>query len=157
MAVRGAEVTGIDLSERPLGVARVAPAGKRQTVDYRKISAEQMAAELPGAFDAVTCLEMRSSTSPIRQASSIPAPVWSNPAARSSSQPSIAIRRLIMLAVIGAEYVPQMLPRARTTAKFIKPSELTCWCKQSGLEPEELTGMTYNPLTWHYAAWSRYR
>ncbi len=151
MAVRGAEVTGIDLSERPLGVARLHLLESGQTVDYRKISAEQMAAELPGAFDAVTCLEMLEH---------VPDPASIVDSCARLVKPGGQVffstinrnPKAYLLAVIGAEYVLQMLPRGtHDFAKFIKPSELTRWCKQSGLEPEELTGMTYNPLTRHYA------
>ena len=151
MAVRGAEVTGIDLSEKPLGVARLHLLESGQKVDYRKISAEQMAEELPGAFDAVTCLEMLEHVpdpaSIVASCARLVKPggqvffstINRNPAA-------------YLFAVIGAEYLLQMLPKGtHDFARFIKPSELTRWCKQSDLEPDELTGMTYNPLTRHYA------
>ena len=151
MAVRGAEVTGIDLSEKPLGVARLHLLESGQKVDYRKISAEQMAEEMPGAFDAVTCLEMLEH---------VPDPASIVESCGRLVKPggqvffSTINRNLkaYLLAVIGAEYVLQMLPRGtHDFARFIKPSELTRWCKQSGLEPDELIGMTYNPLTRHYA------
>ncbi|MGB9355654.1 MAG: bifunctional 2-polyprenyl-6-hydroxyphenol methylase/3-demethylubiquinol 3-O-methyltransferase UbiG [Azonexus sp.] len=151
MAVRGAEVTGIDLSEKPLGVARLHLLESGQKVDYRKISAEQMAAEMPGAFDAVTCLEMLEH---------VPDPASIVASCARLVKPGGQVffstinrnPKAYLLAVIGAEYLLQMLPRGtHDFARFIKPSELTRWCKQSGLEPDELTGMTYNPLTRHYA------
>ncbi len=151
MAVRGAEVTGIDLSERPLGVARLHLLESGQKVDYRKISAEQMAEEMPGAFDAVTCLEMLEH---------VPDPASIVESCARLVKPGGQVffstinrnPKAYLLAVIGAEYVLQMLPKGtHDFAKFIKPSELTRWCKQSGLEPDELIGMTYNPLTRHYA------
>jgi len=151
MAVRGAEVTGIDLSEKPLGVARLHLLESGQKVDYRKISAEQMAEEKPGAFDAVTCLEMLEH---------VPDPASIVESCARLVKPGGQVffstinrnPKSYLLAVIGAEYVLQMLPRGtHDFAKFIKPSELTRWCKQSGLEPDELIGMTYNPLTRHYA------
>ena len=151
MAVRGAEVTGIDLSEKPLGVARLHLLESGQKVDYRKISAEQMAEEMPGAFDAVTCLEMLEH---------VPDPASIVESCGRLVKPGGQVffstinrnPKAYLLAVIGAEYVLQMLPKGtHDFAKFIKPSELTRWCKQSGLEPDELIGMTYNPLTRHYA------
>jgi 2-polyprenyl-6-hydroxyphenyl methylase/3-demethylubiquinone-9 3-methyltransferase len=151
MAVRGAEVTGIDLSEKPLGVARLHLLESGQKVDYRKISAEQMAEEMPGAFDAVTCLEMLEH---------VPDPASIVESCARLVKPGGQVffstinrnPKAYLLAVIGAEYLLQMLPKGtHDFAKFIRPSELTRWCKQSGLEPEELIGMTYNPLTRHYA------
>ena len=151
MAVRGAEVTGIDLSEKPLGVARLHLLESGQKVDYRKISAEQIAEEMPDAFDAVTCLEMLEH---------VPDPASIVESCGRLVKPGGQVffstinrnPKAYLLAVIGAEYVLQMLPKGtHDFAKFIKPSELTRWCKQSGLEPDELIGMTYNPLTRHYA------
>jgi 2-polyprenyl-6-hydroxyphenyl methylase/3-demethylubiquinone-9 3-methyltransferase len=151
MAVRGAEVTGIDLSEKPLGVARLHLLESGQKVDYRKISAEQMAEEMPGAFDAVTCLEMLEH---------VPDPASIVAACARLVKPGGQVffstinrnPKAYLFAVIGAEYLLQMLPKGtHEFARFIKPSELTRWCKQSDLEPDELTGMTYNPLTRHYA------
>jgi len=151
MAVRGAEVTGIDLSEKPLGVARLHLLESGQKVDYRKISAEQMAEEKPGAFDAVTCLEMLEHVPD-------PASIVASCARLVKPGGQVFFSTLnrnpkaYLFAVIGAEYVLQMLPKGtHDFARFIKPSELTRWCKQSGLEPDELIGMTYNPLTRHYA------
>ncbi|MCU0812564.1 MAG: bifunctional 2-polyprenyl-6-hydroxyphenol methylase/3-demethylubiquinol 3-O-methyltransferase UbiG [Thiobacillaceae bacterium] len=151
MAVRGAEVTGIDLSEKPLGVARLHLLESGQKVDYRKISAEQMADEMPAAFDAVTCLEMLEHVpdpaSIVESCSRLVKPGGQVFFSTINRNP-----KAYLLAVIGAEYVLQMLPKGtHDFAKFIKPSELTRWCKQSGLEPDELVGMTYNPLTRHYA------
>ena len=151
MAVRGAEVTGIDLSEKPLGVARLHLLESGQKVDYRKISAEQMAEEMPGAFDAVTCLEMLEH---------VPDPASIVASCARLVKPGGQVffstinrnPKAYLFAVIGAEYLLQMLPKGtHEFARFIKPSELTRWCKQSDLEPDELTGMTYNPLTRHYA------
>jgi 2-polyprenyl-6-hydroxyphenyl methylase / 3-demethylubiquinone-9 3-methyltransferase len=151
MAVRGAEVTGIDLSEKPLGVARLHLLESGQKVDYRKISAEQMAEEMPGAFDAVTCLEMLEH---------VPDPASIVASCARLVKPGGQVffstinrnPKAYLFAVIGAEYLLQMLPKGtHDFARFIKPSELTRWCKQSDLEPDELTGMTYNPLTRHYA------
>ena len=151
MAVRGAEVTGIDLSEKPLGVAKLHLLESGQKVDYRKISVERLAEEMPGAFDAVTCLEMLEH---------VPDPASIVSACARLVKPGGQVffstinrnPKAYLFAVIGAEYLLQMLPKGtHDFARFIKPSELTRWCKQAGLEPDELVGMTYNPLTRHYA------
>ena len=151
MAVRGAEVTGIDLSEKPLGVARLHLLESGQKVDYRKVAVEQLAAEMPGAFDAVTCLEMLEH---------VPDPASIVAACARLVKPGGQVffstinrnPKAYLFAVIGAEYLLQMLPKGtHDFARFIKPSELTRWCKQAGLEPDELVGMTYNPLIRHYA------
>ena len=151
MAVRGAEVTGIDLSEKPLGVAKLHLLESGQKVDYRKVAVEQLATEVPGAFDAVTCLEMLEH---------VPDPASIVAACARLVKPGGQVfistinrnPKAYLFAVIGAEYLLQMLPKGtHDFARFIKPSELTRWCKQAGLEPDELVGMTYNPLTRHYA------
>ena len=151
MAVRGAEVTGIDLSEKPLGVARLHLLESGAKVDYRKISAEHLAEEMPGAFDAVTCLEMLEH---------VPNPASIVAACARLVKPGGQVffstinrnPKAYLFAVIGAEYILQMLPKGtHDFAKFIKPSELTRWCKQADLEPDELIGLTYNPITRQYA------
>jgi len=151
MATRGAQVTGIDLSEKPLGVARLHLLESGHQVDYRMVSVESLAAEMPGAFDAVTCLEMLEH---------VPDPASIVAACAALVRPGGQVffstlnrnPKSYLFAVIGAEYVLRMLPRGtHDFARFIKPSELTRWCKQAGLEPAEVTGMTYNPLTGRYA------
>ena len=151
MAVRGAEVTGIDLSEKPLGVAKLHLLESGQKVDYRKISVERLAEEMPDAFDAVTCLEMLEH---------VPDPASIVSACARLVKPGGQVffstinrnPKAYLFAVIGAEYLLQMLPKGtHDFSRFIKPSELTRWCKQAGLEPDELIGMTYNPLTKRYA------
>ena len=151
MAVRGAEVTGIDLSEKPLGVAKLHLLESGQKVDYRKVAVEQLATEVPGAFDAVTCLELLEH---------VPDPASIVAACARLVKPGGQVfistinrnPKAYLFAVIGAEYLLQMLPKGtHDFARFIKPSELTRWCKQAGLEPDELVGMSYNPLTRHYA------
>ena len=151
MATRGAHVTGIDLSEKPLGVARLHLLESGRQVDYRMVSAEDLAAEMPGAFDAVTCLEMLEH---------VPDPASIVAACAALVRPGGQVffstlnrnPKSYLFAVIGAEYVLRMLPRGtHDFARFIKPSELMRWCKQASLEPAEVTGMTYNPLTGSYA------
>ncbi|UCV14102.1 bifunctional 2-polyprenyl-6-hydroxyphenol methylase/3-demethylubiquinol 3-O-methyltransferase UbiG [Quatrionicoccus australiensis] len=151
MAARGAEVTGIDLSEKPLGVAKLHLLETGQKVDYRKIAVEQLAEEMPGAFDAVTCLEMLEH---------VPNPSSIVSACARLVKPGGQVffstlnrnPKSYLFAVIGAEYILNMLPKGtHDYAKFIKPSELSRWAKLAGLEPEELIGMSYNPLTQQYS------
>ena len=150
MAVFGADVTGIDLSEKPLAVARLHLLESGQKVDYRKIAVEQLADEMPGAFDAVTCLEMLEH---------VPNPSSVIAACARLVKPGGQVffstlnrnAKAYLFAVIGAEYVMKMLPKGtHDYAKFIKPSELARWAKMAGLEPEELIGMNYNPLNQQY-------
>jgi len=150
MAGRGAKVTGIDLSEKPLGVARLHLLESGQKVDYRKIAVEQLAEEMPGAFDTVTCLEMLEH---------VPNPSSVVSACARLVKPGGQVffstlnrnPKAYLLAVIGAEYLLKMLPKGtHDYAKFIKPSELARWAKMAGLEPEELIGMSYNPLNQSY-------
>ncbi len=151
MATRGAIVTGIDLSEKPLGVAKLHLLESGQKVDYRKIAVEALAEEMPGAFDAVTCLEMLEH---------VPNPSSVVSACARLVKPGGQVffstlnrnPKSYLLAVVGAEYVLQMLPKGtHDYAKFIKPSELARWNKLAGLEPEELIGMTYNPFSKQYS------
>jgi len=150
MAVFGADVTGIDLSEKPLAVARLHLLESGQKVEYRKVAVEQLADEMPGAFDAVTCLEMLEH---------VPNPSSVIAACARLVKPGGQVffstlnrnAKSYLFAVIGAEYVMKMLPKGtHDYAKFIKPSELARWAKMAGLEPEELIGMSYNPLNQQY-------
>ena len=151
MAVRGARVTGIDLSEKALGVARLHLFESGQQVDYRHVSAEAFAAEHPASFDVVTCMEMLEH---------VPDPASTIAACARLVKPgghvffSTINRNLTayLLAIIGAEYILNMLPRGtHEYAKFIKPSELTRHCRNAGLDTLELIGLGYNPLTKVYS------
>ena len=151
MAGRGAEVTGIDLSEKALGVARLHLYESGQKVDYRLTSAEDFAAAHEGTFDIVTCLEMLEH---------VPDPASTIAACARLVRPggdvffSTLNRNLkaYVLAIIGAEYVLNMLPRGtHDYAKFIRPSELVRHCRNSGLDTVELTGLHYNPLSRVYS------
>ena len=150
MATRGADVTGIDLSEKPLGVAKLHLLESGQKVDYRKIAVEQLADEMPGAFDAVTCLEMLEH---VPNPSSIVAACARlvKPGGQVFFSTLNRNPKAYLLAVIGAEYVLKMLPKGtHDYAKFIKPSELARWAKMATLEPDEVIGMSYNPLNQRY-------
>lgn len=151
MAVRGAYVTGIDLSEKPLGVAKLHLLESGQKVDYRKIAVEELAEEMPGAFDVVTCLEMLehvpNPSSVITACARLVKPGGQVFFSTLNRNP-----KSYLFAVIGAEYVLRLLPRGtHDYARFIKPSELARWAKMASLEPQELIGMSYNPLTQHYS------
>lgn len=151
MASRGAEVTGIDLSDKPLGVARLHLLESGQKVDYRKIAVEALAEEMPGSFDAVTCLEMLehvpNPSSVVAACAKLVKP--GGPVFFSTLNRNL---KSYVFAVVGAEYVLQLLPKGtHDYAKFIKPSELSRWAKFAGLEPQELIGMSYNPLSKQYA------
>jgi 2-polyprenyl-6-hydroxyphenyl methylase/3-demethylubiquinone-9 3-methyltransferase len=151
MAALGAEVTGIDLSDKPLGVARLHLLESGQKVDYRKISAEALADELPEHFDVVTCMEMLEH---------VPNPSSTITACARMVKPGGQVffstlnrnPKSYLFAIIGAEYILKMLPKGtHDYAKFIKPSELCRWAKMGNLEPAELIGMSYNPLTKEYS------
>jgi 2-polyprenyl-6-hydroxyphenyl methylase/3-demethylubiquinone-9 3-methyltransferase len=147
MAKRGANVTGIDLSVKPLRVAQLHALESGTTVDYRELSAETLAAQAPAAFDVVTCMEMLEH---------VPDPASSVQACATLSRRGgwvffSTINRnpkSFLLAIVGAEYVLRLLPRGtHEYAKFIRPSELAAMARQAGLEIVEILGMTYNPLT----------
>jgi 2-polyprenyl-6-hydroxyphenyl methylase / 3-demethylubiquinone-9 3-methyltransferase len=151
MAVLGADVTGIDLSDKPLVVARLHLLESGQKVDYRKIAVEALADEMPGAFDAVTCLEMLehvpNPSSVITACARLVKPGGQVFFSTLNRNP-----KSYLFAVIGAEYVLKMLPKGtHDYAKFIKPSELSRWAKMGNLEPAELIGMSYNPFTKDYS------
>ena len=151
MAARGAAVTGIDLAERPLAVAQLHLMESGMTVDYRLVSAEDLAAESPERFDLVTCMEMLEH---------VPDPAATVRACGTLARPGghaffATINRnpkAYLYAVVGAEYVLRLLPRGtHDYARFIRPSELATMCRAAGLEVRGLTGMTYNPFTRRYA------
>ncbi|BCB07969.1 ubiquinone biosynthesis O-methyltransferase [Vreelandella venusta] len=150
MAHRGASVTGIDLGEAPLSVARLHAIESGATVDYRLISVEALAAEQPGHYDIVTCMEMLEHVpdpaSVIRACSQLIRPggyVFFSTLNRTPKSYAFAI--------LGAEYVLNLLPRGtHDYAKFIRPSEMAAWARAAELEVNEQTGLTYNPLTRHY-------
>ncbi|MCK0745050.1 bifunctional 2-polyprenyl-6-hydroxyphenol methylase/3-demethylubiquinol 3-O-methyltransferase UbiG [Chromohalobacter nigrandesensis] len=150
MAHRGARVTGIDMGEAPLAVARLHQQDSEVEVDYRQISAEEMAAQHPGEFDVVTCLEMLEH---------VPDPAAIVRACATLVKPGghlffSTINRnpkAYMFAILGAEYVLQLLPRGtHSYDKFIRPAELSSWCRDAGLRVRRQTGLTYNPVTKRY-------
>jgi 2-polyprenyl-6-hydroxyphenyl methylase/3-demethylubiquinone-9 3-methyltransferase len=151
MAQCGAAVTGIDLSEKALAVARLHLLESGQQVDYQKIAAEEFADQTPGRFDIVTCMEMLEH---------VPNPASTIAACAALVKPGGHVffstinrnAKAYVLAVVGAEYILKLLPRGtHEYAKFIKPSELSRWAKSVALEPDELVGMSYNPLSQRYS------
>lgn len=150
MAGCGAHVTGIDLSENALGVARLHLLESGRSVDYRLIAAETLAAETPASFDAVTCLEMLEH---------VPAPASTIAACASLVKPGGQVffstinrnPKAYLFAVIGAEYILNMLPKGtHDYAKFLRPAELARFAREAGLDIAEIVGMSYNPLTQTY-------
>ena len=151
MADRGARVTGIDLAEKPLKVAELHLRESGRKVEYRMISAEDLAREAPRSFDVVTCMEMLEH---------VPDPAATVRACAELLKPRgfaffATINRnpkSYLFAVIGAEYLLRLLPRGtHDYEKFIKPSELASMCRASGMDVAGLTGMTYNPFSKTYA------
>lgn len=150
MAARGAQVTGIDMGKAPLGVARLHQHESGLEIDYQQATAEQMAAEQAGSFDTVTCMEMLEH---------VPDPATSIAACAQLIKDDGRVflstinrnPKAYLFAVIGAEYLLQLLPRGtHDYAKFIRPSEMEAWAREAGLQLVDLTGMSYNPLTQEY-------
>lgn len=151
MAGRGASVTGIDLSEKALGVARLHLFESGRQVTYRQIGAEAFAAEAPETFDIVTCMEMLEHV-PDPKSTVAACARLVRPGGRVFFSPLNRNAKAYLFAVIGAEYVLNLLPRGtHDYARFIKPSELARFCREANLVINELIGLTYNPLSKAYA------
>jgi 2-polyprenyl-6-hydroxyphenyl methylase/3-demethylubiquinone-9 3-methyltransferase len=150
MAQRGATVTGIDMGEAPLAVARLHQKESGLSVDYQHCTAEELAAKRAGEFDIVCCLEMLEH---------VPDPGSVIAACADLARPGASLYfstinrnpKAYVFAIVGAEHILQLLPAGtHDYAKFIKPSELAAWIRDAGLVVEGMTGLTYNPLTRHY-------
>jgi 2-polyprenyl-6-hydroxyphenyl methylase/3-demethylubiquinone-9 3-methyltransferase len=151
MALQGATVTGIDMGEAPLAVARLHQHESGVNVDYSQSTAEEYAANHPGQFDVVTCMEMLEH---------VPEPASVINACAALVKPGGHIffstlnrnPKSFLFAIVGAEYLLRILPKGtHEYQKFIKPSELSDWVRQSGLTVSEITGMSYNPFTKTYS------
>lgn len=151
MARRGARVTGIDLATKALKVAQLhALEAATPNVQYLETSVEALAAEQPGSFDLVTCMEMMEHVpdpgSVVRSCRELVKPggwVFFSTINRNP--------KAFLFAILGAEYLLRLLPRGtHEYAKFIRPSELAAHCRQSGLDLLHTRGMEYNPLTRRY-------
>jgi 2-polyprenyl-6-hydroxyphenyl methylase/3-demethylubiquinone-9 3-methyltransferase len=151
MARRGADVLGIDLAAKPLKVAQLhALEAGASNLAYREVAAEALAAEQPGAFDVVTCMEMLEH---------VPDPASTVMACATLAKPGgwvffSTINRnpkAFLFAIVGAEYVLRLLPRGtHEYARLIRPSELARSCRAAGLDVAETRGLEYNPLTQRY-------
>jgi 2-polyprenyl-6-hydroxyphenyl methylase/3-demethylubiquinone-9 3-methyltransferase len=151
LARRGAEVTAIDMAEAALQVARLHLHESGLEVDYRHITVEDLAQEMPGSFDVVTCMELLEHVpdpgSVITACARLIKPEGDVFLSTINRNP-----KAFLLAVVGAEYVLRLLPRGtHDYARFIRPSELDAWNREAGLTTREIAGMSYNPLTRRYA------
>ena len=150
MAQKNADVTGIDLAEKSLKVAELHRLESGVEVQYECISAEDLAGRAPATFDVVTCMEMLEHVpdpaSVVRACATLVKPGGHVFFSTINRNP-----KSYLFAVLGAEYILNLLPRGtHDYMKFIKPSELSRFCRAAGLEVRELTGMHYNPLTNRY-------
>ena len=151
MAQRGADVTGIDMGEAPLSVARLHKHESGVEVDYQQITAEELADREGGEYDVVTCLEMLEHVpdpaSIVRACAQLVKPGGHVFLSTINRNP-----KSYLFAIIGAEYVLKLLPKGtHDYAKFIRPAELESWVRAADLDTRELTGMSYNPLTKTYS------
>jgi len=151
MAAKGAQVTGIDLSEATLGVARLHQLESGARVEYRLVAAEALAAEAAGSFDVVSCMEILEH---------VPEPASTVAACARLAKPGGCVvfstinrnAKAYVFAILGAEYALKLLPRGtHDYARFIKPSELAAFARKAGLDAESIVGMSYNPLTKRYS------
>lgn len=151
MALRGAEVTGIDLGEANLNTAKLHALETGVKIDYQCIAVEELAAQQPESFDAVTCLEMLEH---------VPDPASIIKACQTLLKPGgTAVFSTInrkpksyLFAILGAEYLLRLVPTGtHDYEKFIKPSELSRWSRHAGLKMVHATGLVYNPITKVYA------
>lgn len=150
MAASGADVLGIDMGKAPLTVAKLHAMEAEIDLHYRQVTVEELAEEMPGQFDAVTCMEMLEH---------VPDPASIIKACQKLVKPGGDVfmstinrnPKAFMFAVVGAEYLLQMLPKGtHDYKKFIKPSELSTWARQAELELKDISGISYNPLTKAY-------
>ena len=155
MAQRGATVTGIDMGEAPLSVARLHLLESGLDIDYQQSTAEQLADSQPEQFDTVCCLEMLEH---------VPEPSAVIAACAALAKPGGELffstinrnPKAYLFAIIGAEYILRLLPKGtHEYSKFIRPAELASWVRAAGLELVEMTGMLYNPITKEYKLSSR--
>jgi 2-polyprenyl-6-hydroxyphenyl methylase/3-demethylubiquinone-9 3-methyltransferase len=151
MALAGAAVTAIDMAEKPLVVARLHQAESGTTVDYLQSTAEDLANDRPGQFDVVTCLEMLEH---------VPSPRTVIASCKELVKPGGDVffstinrnPKAFLFAIIGAEYMLRLLPAGtHEYEKFIRPSELETWARETGLQLQGSIGLHYNPLTRDYS------
>jgi 2-polyprenyl-6-hydroxyphenyl methylase/3-demethylubiquinone-9 3-methyltransferase len=147
LARKGGQVTGIDVAKRVLATARLHLHESGLDVDYRRITVEELAAESPGAFDVVTCMEM------LEHVPDPPSIVRSihqllKPGGQAFFSTLNRTPLAFLLGIVGAEHIARLLPRGtHRYDRFIRPSELGAWVRAAGLQLQDVTGMHYNPLT----------
>jgi len=146
-----ATVTGIDMAEGPLAVAKLHQHESGAVVDYRQCTAEELAEAEPGQYDVVTCLEMLEHvpdpSQVIRSCAELVPPGGHVFFSTINRNP-----KSFMFAIVGAEYVLKLLPSGtHEYDKFIRPSELEAWARDAGLELRSSIGMHYNPLSKEYS------
>lgn len=150
LSASGAKVTGIDMAEGSLNVARLHLLESGQEVEYLQCTAEQHAEAQAGKYDVVTCLEMLEH---------VPDPASVIASCKQLLKPGGQLflstinrnPKAYLFAVVGAEYVLQMLKKGtHDYQKFIKPSELAEWARANDLELHDITGMSYNPISKKY-------
>jgi 2-polyprenyl-6-hydroxyphenyl methylase/3-demethylubiquinone-9 3-methyltransferase len=151
MSLRGANVTGIDMGETPLKVARLHALESGAEVEYQHISAEDLAAQHPGEYDIVTCMEMLEHVpdpgSTITACSTLLKSGGKAFFSTINRNP-----KSYLFAIVGAEYVLNLLPKGTHDYKnFIRPSELETWTRAANIKLKDLTGMSYNPITQQYS------
>jgi len=151
MAAEGARVTGIDLSEKALGVANLHQLESGVKVEYRLVAAETLAAEIPGSFDLVTCMEMLEHVpdpgSTVAACAQLVKPGGRVVFATINRNP-----KAYLFAVVGAEYVLRLLPRGtHDYARFLKPSEVVALARRAALQADAIVGMSYDPLSKRYS------
>lgn len=147
MASRGATVTAIDMAPAPLSVAKLHLLESGLKVDYQQISAEELAEQQPHEFEVITCMELLEH---------VPEPASLIQACANMLKPGGHLflstlnrnAKSFIEAIIGAEYLLKMLPKGtHRYDRFIRPSELARWCREAGIEIQDLKGMSYNPLS----------
>lgn len=150
LALRGAEVTGIDMGEAPLAVAELHKLESGANVTYRQSTAEQAAEEEPESYDVVCCLEMLEH---------VPDPASVIAACARLAKPGASLYfstinrnpKAYAFAIVGAEYVLNLLPKGtHDYQKFIRPAELAHWIRAAGLNLDDMIGLSYNPLSKRY-------
>lgn len=150
MAQRGADVTGIDMGAAPLKVAKLHGLESGVSVSYKQITVEELASEQPQSFDIVTCMEMLEH---------VPDPASIVKACAALCKPGGKVffstlnrnPKSYLFAILGAEKLLKLVPDGtHDFNKFIRPSELGRWIRESGLQNSEMCGLTYNPLTKSY-------
>ncbi|HEX6945218.1 MAG TPA: bifunctional 2-polyprenyl-6-hydroxyphenol methylase/3-demethylubiquinol 3-O-methyltransferase UbiG, partial [Casimicrobiaceae bacterium] len=147
LAQRGAEVLGIDLGEKALGVAKLHKLESGAKVDYRLVAAEDLAREMPASFDIVACMEM---------VEHVPDPASTIAACAALAKPGGTVivstinrnPKSYLFAILGAEYVLRLLPKGtHEWRRFVRPAELAGHARRAGLDLVETIGVVYNPFT----------